>query len=135
MIVVDAGPLIALLDRNESSHIACRTVLSGSTEIMLTTWPCFTEAMYLLQRAGGYLFEQALWRLWLAGRLQIHNFSDAEIHRMEELMQQFRDTPMDLADASLVALAETLSLQRIFTLDSHFYVYRTADGHGFELVP
>ena len=47
-------------------------------------------------------------------------------------MEQYSDTPMDLADASLVATAEALHLTRIFTLDSDFYVYRIKDTGTFE---
>jgi predicted nucleic acid-binding protein len=54
---------------------------------------------------------------------------------MRELMEQYRDVPMDLADASIVAAAETRRLRRVFTLDSDFLIYRTGDGDGFEVVP
>jgi predicted nucleic acid-binding protein len=42
---------------------------------------------------------------------------------------------MDLADASLVVVAESISLHRVFTLDSHFRIYRLADGSALELIP
>ena len=54
---------------------------------------------------------------------------------MKVLMERYQDTPMDLADASLVAAAERLGLSRIFTLDSDFYVYRIDDREAFEIVP
>ena len=50
-------------------------------------------------------------------------------------MEQYSDTPMDLADASLVATAEALNLTRIFTLDSDFYVYRINSTNALEVVP
>lgn len=53
---------------------------------------------------------------------------------MQTLMEKYKDTPMDLADASLVAAAESLGLTRIFTVDSDFYVYRLADGTALEVV-
>ena len=54
---------------------------------------------------------------------------------MRILMRQYRDSPMDLADASLVAAAEKLNLRRIFTLDDHFYAYRINGTHPFTVVP
>lgn len=54
---------------------------------------------------------------------------------MRQLMEKYRDTPMDLADASLVVAAETLNLTGIFTLDSDFYVYRIKEIAAFEVVP
>ena len=51
------------------------------------------------------------------------------------LMEEYRDTPMDLADASVVAAAESRSLRRVFTVDSDFYVYRLKDGTALEVLP
>ena len=67
--------------------------------------------------------------------LEVHVPSLIEMQRMRELMEEYQDTPMDLADASLVATAETRRLRRIFTLDSHFRAYRMRDGSAFEVVP
>ena len=54
---------------------------------------------------------------------------------MASLMEKYRDAPMDLADASLVVVAESRALKRIFTLDSHFRIYRLANGSMLEMVP
>jgi predicted nucleic acid-binding protein len=54
---------------------------------------------------------------------------------METLMIQYQDVPMDLADASLVAIAEVLNQRQIFTLDSDFYIYRRYGNQPFEVVP
>ena len=102
---------------------------------LVTTWPCFTEAMYLVFQAGGYPAQAELWRWRRAGRLAIHDLTEGEIDRMAVLMEKYRDTPMDLADASLVAAAEPLQTHRVFTLDSDFYMYRLADGSALERIP
>lgn len=52
-MLTDAGPLVALLDRSENSHLRCARVLASLTQPMLTTWPVFTEAMYLIGRTFG----------------------------------------------------------------------------------
>jgi len=54
---------------------------------------------------------------------------------MPGLMEQYQDLPMDLADASLVALAEEQRLVEVFTLDRDFRVYRRGDGRAFTVVP
>lgn len=68
MILTDTGPLVALLDADDPSHTACvaaaRRLSSGP---LLTTWPCFTEAMYLLGEVGGYVYQTALWSLRSTG--------------------------------------------------------------------
>jgi len=134
--LTDAGPLIALLNQKDEHHHACMVALSTlPSRPMLTTWPCFTEAMYLLGEAGGYLAQRALWHLRAGGRLVLHDLSEAEVERASVLMATYRDAPMDLGDASLVAVAESLSLRRVFTLDRHFYIYRLANGSAFDVLP
>ena len=91
--------------------------------------------MYLLGRAGGYPGQEALWRLLDTGRLVLHGAGDAELKRMEALMDKYRDLPMDLADASLITAAEALGVRRAFTIDRDFLVYRFADGAAVEVVP
>jgi uncharacterized protein len=79
--------------------------------------------------------QQELWREVIDGRLLLHEFSDDELLRMRDLMAKYRDLPMDLADASVVAAAETIGQRNVFTLDHHFRIYRLGDGSAFEVVP
>lgn len=79
--------------------------------------------------------QQLLWRYISEKALMLHHLEEAEQKRMPELMEQYRDIPMDLADASLVAIAEALNQRSIFTLDSDFYVYRLFGTQPFEVVP
>ncbi|MBM4046148.1 MAG: PIN domain-containing protein [Planctomycetes bacterium] len=136
MTLTDAGPLVALVNRNDPNHGKCvaatKRLPSGP---LVTTWPCFTEAMYLLSRAGGYAAQAALWRLRAGGRLELLDLPAADVDRMAELMDKYRDRPMDLGDASLLAAAEHLGTRRVFTLDSDFHVYRLSDGSSFDIVP
>ena len=55
--------------------------------------------------------------------------------QVEELMEQYEDTPMNFADASVVAAAEALRIERVFTTDSDFHVYRLYGNQPFEVVP
>lgn len=135
MTLCDAGPLVALIDEDDDNHDACEDALPGLPGPLMTTWPCFTEAMYLLHQAGGHPAQDELWRYLEEGVLQLHPLTEAEQHRMRELMRKYRDTPMDLADASLVAAAEELNQRRVFTVDSDFRVYRIQGKSAFEIVP
>ena len=135
MTLTDAGPLVALIDAEEADHEVCRAAL-GQLELPLTTtWPAFTEAMYLLSRAGGAAGREALWRLVLTDRLGILDLPRAAVERSAELMATYADLPMDLADATLVAVAEERGTRRVFTLDSDFHVYRLHGRQRFEVVP
>jgi len=134
VILTDAGPLVAIIDRGESDHERCTKALRNLAGVMLTSWPVFTEAMHVVGDGAGWAGQEGLWRLVRRGDLQFAEMDSAMIDRMERLMARYRDIPMDLADASLVALAEARGLTRVFTLDAHFRVYRTAKRKAFSLV-
>jgi predicted nucleic acid-binding protein len=131
--LADAGPLVALVDRGEPEHRACREALGRLRGPLLTTWPAFTEAMYLLGEAGGWTAQEALWRLLRHGDLVVE--MPQRLERMAVLMSKYQSLPMDLADASLVALAEERALTTVFTLDGDFRVYRLPRGKTFTIVP
>lgn len=133
MILTDAGPLVALVDRGEPDHKECVDTLATLRGPMLTTWPAFTEAMYLLGDAAGWQAQEVLWRLQQRGDLVVE--MPTHLDRAAELMRRYRDLPMDLADATLVALAEERALGTVFSLDRDFKVYRLARGKQFKILP
>jgi len=106
--LTDAGPLIAIIDADEADYASCVDALDRLTIPLVTTWPAFTEAMYLLARAGDIRAQQALWRLVESDLLVVADLSPSAVDRSARLMDQYADRPMDLADATLVALAEEL---------------------------
>lgn len=135
MTLTDAGPLIALIDADEPDHLRCVETLDLVRLPLLTTWPAFTEAMYLVGRAGGWEGQRALWRLVRHEDLVVASVSPSENERAARLMEMYADRPMDLADATLVALAEERGITRIFSLDADFHVYRLKGRRPFEVVP
>ena len=135
MTLCDAGPLIAIIDADEPDHGACLDALNDLALPLVTTWPALTEAMYLLGQAGGITGQRALWRLVHTGRLVLAQLSPAAIERSAELMDKYADRPMDLADATLVALAEDHGHRKIFSLDSDFHIYRIRGRQRFDVVP
>jgi predicted nucleic acid-binding protein len=135
-MLTDTGPLVALLDSNDHQHITCVNVMQKfSPSPLWTTWACLTEAMYLLDSLGGYRYQERLWRLRRDDRLVLLDITTAEADRMAMLMNQYQNVPMDLADASLIAVAENRNFLRLFTLDSDFYIYRLADGSVLDVTP
>lgn len=136
MTLVDTGPLFALIDKGQGEvHKKCASKASTLSGPLLTTWPCLTEAMYLLGEHCGWHGQSGLWRYVENGALVLHSPDDDEWKRIRELMEKYNDTPMSLADASLVVLAEITGLRRIFTLDSDFHVYRISGKGVFEVIP
>jgi predicted nucleic acid-binding protein len=133
-VLVDAGPLVALIDRADPDHEACVASLKALRGSLVTVWPAFTEAMYLLR--GSWQGQKALWSRLETEALALARLDEADAPRMRELMEKYRDLPMDLADAGLVRVAERDSLTRIFTLDRrHFSVYRPGRRRRFSIVP
>jgi uncharacterized protein len=134
MMLCDTAPLIAMFDRDDPWHARTVAAVGGLRDAMfVTTWACLTEAMHFLHRAGGWNAQDDLWRLLDDGTLHLHNSGAGEPQRIRGLMRQYADAPMDLADASLVAAAESLGLRRIFTFDRRFHAFKPVDGH-FEVV-
>ncbi len=136
MILVDTGPLIALIDSGQGdAHHRCVETYQRISVPMLTTWCCLTEAMYFLYQLRGWSAQDILWQFFNREALVLHTADLTEQHRMRELMAQYKNVPMDLADASLVTLAERKKIRRIFTLDSDFYVYRLNGKESFDVIP
>lgn len=123
MILVDAGPLVAVVDADDQHHASCVDALRRMREPLGTVWPALTEAMYLVgdqPRA-----QEALWEMLARGAVQLLPLDAGDVPRMRELMRKYADRPMDLADAALVRVAEREGIRTIFTVDrKDFAVYR-----------
>ena len=133
-MLVDAGPLVALLDAADPAHEACVATLKTIRDPLVTVWPAFTEAMDLLGRS--WLAQKALWSRLELQALTLAPLDEQDASRVRELMEKYRDLPMDLADAALVRVAERESLTEIFTLDrKHFSIYRPGRRRRFSIVP
>ena len=135
MTLTDAGPLIAIVDAGEPAHERCTAALAEIQLPMLTTWPAFTEAIYLLGRAAGWPAQEALWKMVRRDALVLYQLDEELTGRCAELMRAYREHPMDLADASLLAAAEAEDLRTVFTLDAHFRGYLLRGGRHLHVVP
>jgi predicted nucleic acid-binding protein len=131
----DTSPLVALINRKDNNHARAVAVLKTLRGTLMTTWPCVAEAMHLLNNYGGWLAQEELWGYLEDGLVEIHESSQAARARMRKLMEQYRSTPMDLGDASLVATAEALSVSQIFTFDTDFYIYQIGGNRPFDVIP
>jgi len=134
MILIDAGPLVALINANDNHHESCRAALEMIEEPIGTVWPAFTEAMYLLR--SSWQAQRALWTMVERMTVDIIDIDVDDLTRMRELMEKYRDLPMDLADAALVCVAEREKIRRIFTLDRRdFTIYRPVGVGRFSILP
>lgn len=134
MILCDAGVLLCLVDRTQLQHKAYQRAVTQLTPSLLTTWPCLTEAMYLALQRGGWTAQKKLGQLLLDSLLVVYEIQERDYSRLLELMEQYRDRPMDLADATLVLVAERTGYRQILTLDSDFLFYRISDRDTFTVI-
>ncbi len=133
-VLVDAGPLVALLDRSDDHHQAVVNALAGIDDDLVTVWPAVVEAMYLL--AFSWQAQKALWEILETGSVKLLPLDRDDLPHMKSLMEKYQDLPMDLADAALVRVAEREGIRRILTQDRRdFGTYRLARKGSFTLLP
>ncbi|MEL6320559.1 MAG: hypothetical protein AAFQ57_07895 [Cyanobacteria bacterium J06626_14] len=90
--------------------------------------------MYLSLHRGGWKMQKQLGQLLLDRLLSVYEIQAEDYGRLFELMEQYQDRPMDLADASLVLVAERTGTRKIFTIDSDFLSYRIQNKDTFEII-
>ncbi len=133
MILADTGFLYALVDRDDAWHVRSREAAATLTEGLITTWPVLTEAVHLIGRWVGFEPAIALMAEVAAGDISVWDFGPDARARIPGLMRRYIDLPMDLADASLVLLAQHLGHGRILTTDLRdFHTYRWKGRQPFE---
>ena len=128
MILVDTGPLVALFDPRDGLHRRASATLKGLREPLATTVAVLTEAFHMLEPQS--IGSDRLREFVMRGGLAVSFLDRPSLVRAFELMEQYADHPMDLADASLIAAAEALETRKVFTLDKNdFGAYRIRRGH------
>jgi uncharacterized protein len=134
LILIDTDPIVALFDKDDRYHVLCVEILKEIREPLITTWPVLTECFYLLNFS--WEVQDSLWLFIQRGGVEIYPIEKELLIRCRELMKQYRDLPMDLADATLVALADILEVPKIFTRDhKDFTIYRFKQKKRFTLIP
>ena len=132
MIAVDTGYFYALADSSDASHGVALAWQHSIAEGWTTTWPVLTEACYLLANRLGTASATDLMQDVADGSIHVWDIPAAASHAIPALMKRYAKLPMDLADASLVLLAEHLSHGRILTTDARdFGAYRWKNRKPF----
>jgi len=134
LILIDTGPVVAFFDKDDRHHALCVETLREIREPLVTTWPVLTECFYLLNFSWNV--QDDLWTFIERGGVEIHPLETKHYVQCHELMRQYQDLPMDLADATLVSFADSLGVSKIFTLDrKDFSIYRYKQKKRFTLIP
>lgn len=131
-VLIDAGPLEALLNRRAQHHRWAREQYNRITPPVYTCEAVIAEAYWLLQNVSRG--RKKLRSLVGEGHVQIA-FSYAEhTGRVNELLEKYDDADMDFADACLVRMVELERAPRVFTIDSDFFVYRVHRDQRIDLI-
>jgi predicted nucleic acid-binding protein len=120
--LLDAGPLIALFDNSDDYHKKVVQFFKQYYGKLYTTWPVITETMHFLNFNPQV---QSDFLKWLQlDPIKIPEQNKLNLEKIRTLIIKYKNVPMDLADASLVLLAEELGIHHIITIDSDYAVYR-----------
>ena len=133
-ILVDTGPLVAILSPQDEHHADCVDALRNMSGPLLSCWPVITEAAWLLR--GSPRAVRQLLRSIDGSFLELLPLAGPEAEAVAALMKRYEDIHPQLADAALVYLANREQIETIFTLDQRdFSIYRFGRKRMFHIVP
>jgi uncharacterized protein len=133
-LILDTGPLVALVDRSDPDHDRCRELINAATEVRILPVYALVEIEYQLRPwHGGFA---GLMRDVDAGNLEVHLPDPTELARATALVEEYADLPLGLVDATVLACVERLREPKLATLDRrHFSVVRPKHVAHLQLVP
>lgn len=132
-LIIDTGYFVALFSKTDQFHeraLQLREIINNKKWI--TTWPVLTEVSHLLMSRGyGHTIKNLL-QMYKSGGFDLFSFSSSHVPKMIKILEKYQDLPMDLADASLVLLAEELGHGDIVSTDKRdFETYRWKNHKPF----
>ena len=132
--LIDTGAILALLDRRDRWHQRCVEALDKLRLPLATSVAVLTELFHLVGDRSEEV--AAAWGFLRSGAVKVVPIEGEALPELEALMEQYRDRPMDFADATLVQLARREGLTTIFTVDNDdFETYRIAGKRRFQIFP
>ena len=132
-VIMDTGPWVAFIDRSEARHKNCVEWLRQFNGSMFSSEAVLTEVLYLLNFS--YRSQSAAIDFVLNGAVSLVPLNLESLKKTGRLMEKYKDIPMDYADATLVSLADDLSIHHIVTFDKHFNIYRPSSKQPFVMLP
>ncbi len=124
-ILIDAGPIIALFNKNDQYHERILEFVKSFEGKFLSTWPVLTEAVYMLDFSVRAKLDFLKW-VEKEG-VEIYQLFTEDLTEIIYNIEKYSNVPMDLADASLIAVSEKTGILKILTIDRDYYIYRTSE--------
>jgi uncharacterized protein len=130
--LIDTGAILALIDQRDRWHAACLDAYAALRLPLATSAAVLAELFHMLGRQE----VSAAWRFLRSDAITVLPIGDSDLPALDVLMRKYADRPMDVADATLVHLAEREALTTVFTVDhDDFETYRIAGRRRFRIVP
>lgn len=132
-VSADTGFWVALLNKDDVFHTEAAAYLASCRQTLVTTWPVITEVCYMLLTRRGIQAVRQFLDMGAQGYFTVFALETEQLQAAATLMEKYADLPMDLADASMVLLAEALGHGRILSTDQRdFDCYRWKNRQPFE---
>ena len=133
-VLLDTGPLVALLAGDDSRHEECVEQLHSLSPPLLTALPVLVEADWLL-RDHPQAIEQAM--IWVnAGKIELLPVEEEALPWIMTFLRRYQKLKPQITDASLVYLAERHDIDTVFTLDRRdFSIFRFGRNRRFRILP
>jgi predicted nucleic acid-binding protein len=121
-VIADTGPLVALFAQGDEFHGWAKDCLGRIDSPLLTSEAVLSEVLFLLapMRKSRAAFED----FCLEGGLRVALDSQVHLASLIALLRKYADLPMSMADATVVRMCELNHRSVVWTLDSHFRIYR-----------
>ncbi|OYD90228.1 pilus assembly protein [Nostoc sp. 'Peltigera membranacea cyanobiont' 210A] len=131
-IIIDTGPLVALINNQERYHSWATKEVANLAYPFFTCEAVISETCFILRDFYGG--EDTVMSLLDTGLIQISFRLSDEIGTVRELLKRYQNVPMSLADACLVRMSELINGSSVLTLDSDFRVYRKNKNEMMDLI-
>ncbi|MBV9767099.1 MAG: PIN domain-containing protein [Acidobacteriaceae bacterium] len=133
-VLIDTGPIVAILSAADEHHQACTEKLRTMTGPLLTCWPVITETAWLLRTHPRAI--KLLLSSFNAQPFKLASLEQEDLAPIAAILSQYKNLGIQLADASLLHLANREGIETIFTLDRRdFNVLRGPRGKKLRIIP
>ena len=133
-VLIDAGPIVAIFSKQDPYHQTCIETVRELTTPLYTCWPVITEAAWLLKLSLPAL--ERMLSLVDGSLMAILPLTGSEARSIATLMRRYENLGLQLADATLMYLADRDAIETVFTMDRRdFSVFRTRAGRALRLIP
>jgi predicted nucleic acid-binding protein len=133
-ILIDTGPIVAILSEDDEHHDRCREALTALTPPLLTCWPVVTEAAWLLRKRPDTL--NKMFEGFAGGFFALVPLNADDLPAVAAMMKRYESSGLQLADAALARLAERENIRTVFTTDRRdFSIIRLKRNRALKIIP